>query len=492
MVATTRNGTWTWRSLASLRTRRGLTLVQTVVTTTLVSTATLFMVDSASQRIGTACVVGLVVAWTQRSVSRHIAVYTRFLPLMRRTAPTAALIVAFSILGALHVVHLLPLSLVEIGALCLLGAFSSLILLVVPINPRPRLRVGVVGSAATAADLQSELVGQRNISFLVAGHIRPETDDERGEFTGRGESPEPIGALGDLANTVIRERLDLLLLSPTVPRMAFFDEVEATCSHSDVRVLELSAFYERVFGHVPLRAINATWFQWVMHPRYSSRTPPAKRLMDLCIASVSALVLAPVVGLLALLVKLEGGPAFYRQTRIGEGGRSFQILKLRSMRVDDGTGPARWSVVDDGRVTPIGRFLRRTHLDELPQIVNVLKGDMSIVGPRPEQPSFVERLENSVAFYSRRHIVRPGITGWAQVRCGYAGSHEGTLWKLSHDLYYLKHRSVTFDFLILGETVRTLVTGSQFPTELYLPPFVHLPNDPESSSAVSQALQRHS
>ncbi len=490
MVA--RDGTWIWRPLA-LRMRRGLTLGRTAVTATLVSTATLFMVNSASQRIGTACVVGLVVAWTQRSVSRHIAVYTRFLPLMRRTAPTAALIIAFAILGALHVVHLLPLSLVEIGALCLLGAFSSLILLVAPAaTPRPPLRVGVVGSAATAADIQSELAGQGNISFLVVGHIHPETDDERDWFDGEASGPEPIGALGDLANTVMRERLDLLLLSPTVPRMAFFDEVEATCSHSDVRVLELSAFYERVFGHVPLRAINATWFQWVMHPRFSPRTPPAKRLMDLCIASALALVLAPVIGILVLLVKVEGGPAFYRQTRIGEGGRSFRILKLRSMRVDAGAGPARWSVVDDGRVTPIGRFLRRTHLDELPQIVNVLKGDMSIVGPRPEQPTFVERLESSVAFYSRRHIVRPGITGWAQVRCGYAGSHEGTLWKLSHDLYYLKHRSVTFDFLILGETVRTLVADSQFPAELYLPPFVHLPNDPESSSAVSQAFQRHS
>ncbi len=456
------------------------------MTAGLVSVVTFFKVADSSQPIGMACVVGLVVAWTQRSVSRRTAGHNKFLPLMRRIAPSAALIAAFLILGALHMVGFLPLSLSEIGALCVLGAVSSLALLTVPASTRPGLRVGVIGSAATAADLQSELVAQGNISFMVVGHISPNAGWELSEVTEGGEGRRPIGTLGDLANTVVRERLDLLLLSPTVPRMSFFNEIEATCSHSDVRVLELSAFYERAFGHVPLRAINATWFQAVMHPRYSSQTPPAKRLMDLCIATALAVVLAPVVGILALLVKLDGGPVLYRQTRIGEGGRAFQIFKLRSMRADDQVGPARWSAVDDERITAVGRFLRRTHLDELPQLVNVLRGDMSIVGPRPEQPDFVERLEHSIAFYSRRHIVRPGITGWAQVRCGYAGSDEGTMWKLSHDLYYLKHRSATFDFLIIGETVRTLIADSQFPTELHLPPFVHLPNDPESSSALSQ------
>ena len=236
-----------------------------------------------------------------------------------------------------------------------------------------------------------------------------------------------------------------------------------------------AAFYERVFGHVALRAINAAWFQWVMHPRYSSRTPPAKRAVDLGIASLIAVLATPLLAVFAVLIKLEGGPALYRQTRIGEGGRPFQILKLRSMRPVAANAPPRWSSVDDDRVTGIGRLLRRTHLDELPQIVNVLKGDMSIVGPRPEQPGFVESLEESVPFYSRRHIVRPGITGWAQVRCGYSGSHEGTLWKMSHDLYYLKHRSIIFDLLILGETMRTLVADTQFPPDLYLPPFVHQP-----------------
>jgi lipopolysaccharide/colanic/teichoic acid biosynthesis glycosyltransferase len=126
---------------------------------------------------------------------------------------------------------------------------------------------------------------------------------------------------------------------------------------------------------------------------------------------------------------------------------------------------AQWAGLDDPRVTGVGRLLRRTHLDELPQLVNVLRGEMTIVGPRPEQPEFVERLESWMPFYTRRHLLKPGITGWAQVRCGYAGSDVGSAWKLCHDLYYLKHRSLAFDLVILGETVRTLVADRQYAVE---------------------------
>lgn len=458
-----------------LRLRRSLTLGPTLVTAGLVALSAFMLVEDRSEALGTAAVTALIVAWTQRAVSRSIGVQTRFLPLMRATAPLAAPLLAFAILGSLDLLGLLPLGLPTSALLCALGGLSTLILLAAPANQTRRpVRVGVVGSAETAADLRTELGAQGNQTFLVVGHIYcEEFEPSRG---GAGEV-EALGTLGDLASTIVREHLDLLLVAPAVPRMSFFEEVEATCSHANVRILELASFYERVFGHIALRAINAAWFQWVMHPRYSPRTPPVKRAFDLCVASAAALVALPLVGILAVAIRLEGAPAFYRQIRIGEGGRCFQILKLRTMRVSDPDGPARWSGVDDDRVTSLGRFLRRTHLDELPQIINVLRGDMSIVGPRPEQPDFVESLESSVAFYSRRHIVRPGITGWAQVSCGYAGSHEGTLWKLSHDLYYLKHRSITFDLLILGETVRTLVAHTQFPAEIYLPPFVYVPSE---------------
>lgn len=429
---------------------------------------------------GLALVVYLVVFLVHRSVARHVAPHARFLPLMRLVVLTAAPLWAFAILGFLSLIDFLPIDLLQVAVLCLLSGFCAILVVRVPGEPRrPKRRAAVVGSAATAEDLRAELRIRGNSSVAVVGHIAVDPEASLDAEEG-GEWEAPIGRLGELAEAVVSQRLDLLLVSPTVPRMSFFSEMEQTCSHLEVRVLELSAFYEHTFGHVPLRAINAAWFQWVMHPRYSPRTPTAKRVVDLVVASLAAVVVAPVVAVLAVLVKAGGGPAFFRQTRIGEGGEPFQIVKLRSMRVTSVDSPARWSDADDERVTALGRFMRRTHCDELPQIINVLKGEMSIVGPRPEQPSFVQTLEESIPFYSRRHVVRPGITGWAQVGCGYAGSHEGTLWKLSHDLYYLKHRSLTFDLLILGETARMVFTRSQFPVEFDLLPFVHHIEDSQS------------
>ena len=432
------------------------------------------MAGSGEPRLGLGLVVCLVVAVIHRSVARQVAPHTRFLPLMRLVVPIAAPLWAFAVLGFLSLGDLSPLSLSQVSVVCLLSGLCAILFVRGAGEPRRRRRAAVVGSAGTTSDLQAELEARGGSSVTVVGHIATALPD--------AETPgeAPIGRLGELAQTVVSRRIDLLLVSPTVPRMSFFNEMEETCSHLDVRVLELSAFYERTFGHVPLRAINSAWFQWVMHPRYSPRAPASKRAVDLAIASLATLVAAPAVALMALIVRLGGGPAFYLQTRIGEGGEPFQIVKLRSMRVSAPDAPARWSAADDERVTRVGRLMRRSHLDELPQLLNVLKGEMSIVGPRPEQPSFVEALEESVPFYSRRHVVRPGITGWAQVGCGYAGSHEGTLWKLSHDLYYLKHRSLTFDLLILGETVRTVFSSSQFPGEHDLAPFVHHIEEPQA------------
>ncbi|MEA2252981.1 MAG: hypothetical protein QOG70_3223, partial [Solirubrobacteraceae bacterium] len=151
-----------------------------------------------------------------------------------------------------------------------------------------------------------------------------------------------------------------------------------------------------------------------------------------------------------------GGSAFFAQMRIGESGRPFRLYKLRTMRVDSGA-EARWAQQRDPRTTPLGRFLRRSHLDELPQLWNIVRGDMSFIGPRPEQLEFVERLELALPFYQRRHLIRPGLTGWAQVRCGYARSEMGAAWKLCNDLYYVKHRSIGLDLLLLAETVGLLV-----------------------------------
>jgi lipopolysaccharide/colanic/teichoic acid biosynthesis glycosyltransferase len=193
-----------------------------------------------------------------------------------------------------------------------------------------------------------------------------------------------------------------------------------------------------------------------MHPRYSPTSPFSKRVLDVAVAVPFAIMFAvPLVPLLALLVKLtDRGPVFFRQSRVGEQGREFQIVKLRTMRPD--AAEVAGLIPREELLTPVGRVLRRTHLDELPQLWNVIKGDMTLVGPRPEQPRLVEELSRVVPYYDRRSLVKPGVTGWAQVRCGYAGTPVGTAWKICHDLYYVKRRSIVFDMLIILQTINIL------------------------------------
>ena len=250
-------------------------------------------------------------------------------------------------------------------------------------------------------------------------------------------------------------------------RLELFERVAAECLDLPVRLIEVGQLYEELLGHVPLGQSNSAWFQYLLHPRYRAGWSFSKRAFDLVVGGAMLILLAPVLAVFALLVKLtDGGPVFYRQRRVGERGHEFELIKLRSMLVDSEDEGALWSQADDGRVTAVGRFMRRFHIDEMPQLFNILRGEMTLVGPRPERRELILKLERSLAYYDRRHLVKPGLAGWAQARCGYGGSEEGTGWKLCHDLYYLKHRSLYFDTLILFENFRvSLGKGVQFGLE---------------------------
>lgn len=346
-----------------------------------------------------------------------------------------------------------------------------------------RQRVAVIGSSESTDSLNRELRLSGDERFEIVGrinfpgdHARPSDDDVA-----------LLGPLERLGEVVERDRIDLLLMTGEAPRMTVFDEIARSCLHLPVRLRELSSFYEEVFGHVAVAEINAAWFQWIVHPKYRAHNSVAERVLDLVVASAAFLATAPFMLLFAILIRRDGGPVFFRQTRVGAGGEPFTIYKLRTMRVD---ANAAWATAEDDRVTPIGRFLRKTHLDELPQVLNVLRGDMSIVGPRPEQPAIVEHLEQVVPFYRRRHLVKPGITGWAQVRCGYAGSEVGSAWKVCHDLYYLKHRSLALNLVILGETIRTLVADPQYSAEPRSVRFILAPTETvlDASDAAARAV----
>jgi len=214
-------------------------------------------------------------------------------------------------------------------------------------------------------------------------------------------------------------------------------------------------------GRVWLSTVRPSWFVFSDGFRRSRLTTLLKRALDICFGVLGFVLSLPVMAAVVLAVKLDSrGPVLYRQERVGARGRSFQVLKFRSMRVDaEKNGGAQWASVNDPRVTRIGKYLRKFRFDELPQFVNVIRGDMSFVGPRPERPVFVSELRKEIPYYDERHSVRPGLTGWAQVQYPYGASVEDAYRKLEYDLFYLKNMSVFFDCAIIFQTVRTVLMG---------------------------------
>jgi sugar transferase (PEP-CTERM system associated) len=233
------------------------------------------------------------------------------------------------------------------------------------------------------------------------------------------------------------------------------------CKLHGVRVMDLASFYERELGLLQVDQLRASWLIFGDGFDRGMTRDIVKRVFDV-LASLGLLAVTLPVMLLAMLaVKLESvGPAFYHQERVGQGGRPFRIHKLRSMRTDaEKDGRPRWAGTNDDRVTRVGRFLRKTRIDELPQLWNVLRGEMSFVGPRPERAFFVEQLIEQIPYYDVRHSVKPGVTGWSQVRYPYGASVEDALAKLQYDLYYVKNHSLFLDLLIMFETLQVVVLG---------------------------------
>jgi exopolysaccharide biosynthesis polyprenyl glycosylphosphotransferase len=228
-----------------------------------------------------------------------------------------------------------------------------------------------------------------------------------------------------------------------------------------VSVVDALTFWEREAGQIdPVRA-GAGWLTFSGGFAFDRRRRAAKRASDLVISAGFLLAILPLGLLTALAIRLESpGPIFYRQERVGLNGKVFRVWKFRSMRVDaEGDGVPRWAQTTDDRVTRVGRVIRKARIDEIPQVLNVLAGDMSFIGPRPERPFFVEQLREQIPHYDLRHCVRPGITGWAQVNYPYGASIEDATRKLAYDLYYLKKNDLLLDFAILVQTVRVVLFG---------------------------------
>ncbi|MDD2872737.1 MAG: TIGR03013 family PEP-CTERM/XrtA system glycosyltransferase [Azoarcus sp.] len=317
-------------------------------------------------------------------------------------------------------------------------------------------RVLILGTGPDALAVQRALAnpaqgGMEIVGFYSGGGDDPVEVDPRKVLAGSGLIEVVRKLRVNEVIVAVRERRGGVL-----PLRELLD-----CKLDGVRVLDLSSFFERVQGQVRVDSLRASWLIYGDGFRQSLGRALIKRCFDLFTATVLLLLSAPIMMITALLILFEdGGPVFYRQERVGLGGKTFKVTKFRSMRIDaEKDGKPRWASSNDDRATRVGRIIRKLRIDELPQLLNVLVGDMSLVGPRPERPYFVDQLAREIPFYGVRHCVKPGVTGWAQVRYQYGSSVDDAIQKLQYDLYYVKNHTLVLDTLVLFETVRVVLTG---------------------------------
>lgn len=270
-----------------------------------------------------------------------------------------------------------------------------------------------------------------------------------------------VGNGGGLVDTVRKEKAKKIVISLSERRGCLPIRDLLACKFSGVEVVDAPSFYEELTGKLLIEDIKPSWFVLSEGFKKTGFRSVSKRIFDILFAIICLTITILFIPIIALLIKLDSrGPVFFRQIRTGEGGKDFLIYKFRTMRQDaESETGAVWAKKNDTRITRIGRFLRKSRLDELPQLYNVLKGDMSFIGPRPERPEMIKELEEMIPYYSERHSVKPGITGWAQVKYSYGASVEDAMEKLKYDLFYIKHLSLFLDLLILLETVKVVLFG---------------------------------
>jgi lipopolysaccharide/colanic/teichoic acid biosynthesis glycosyltransferase len=298
--------------------------------------------------------------------------------------------------------------------------------------------------------------------ILPAGEDAPKDVGRKASgFRGAAATEEqgPLRVVGDrnsLHDLVLEFRITTLVLAITHEMNGELLQNLMDCVGLGLEVVPMPVLYEQLTGRVPVEHVGDNWYvaMPIEHRGTGTMWPMVKRLMDIVLSSIGLLLLGLATPVIALAIKLDDpGPVFYSQERVGKGGRVFRAYKFRSMVCDAEKDGAVWAKENDTRVTRAGRLLRGTHIDEFPQFLNILKGEMSAVGPRPERPQFVAELGSEIPFFRVRHAVRPGMAGWALVKHGYGGSREATLLKLQYDLYYIKHQSFWLDVVILLKTL---------------------------------------
>ncbi|PYR62596.1 MAG: hypothetical protein DMF91_06115 [Acidobacteria bacterium] len=312
----------------------------------------------------------------------------------------------------------------------------------------------IVGTGPLARTVATQILAQHDFAYRIVGFI---DDAPGGEHAG---DALVLGTAADLPDVIARHHVDRIVVGLADRRGKLPLNELLHAKMSGVRIEDAATIYERITGKILTDGLNPSWLIFSDGFNASRVTRVVKRGVDLLLALVGLVLAAPLMLLTAIAIRLDSpGAVFYCQDRVGENGRLFTLCKFRSMRADAENGTPIWAEARDDRVTRVGRLIRLSRIDELPQFWNVLRGDMSFVGPRPERPFFVEQLVVAIPYYNERHAVKPGVTGWAQVKYRYGASIEEAMEKLRYDLYYIKHQSIVFDLTIVIDTVKVILSG---------------------------------
>jgi len=380
---------------------------------------------------------------------------TELLVRVMRAAGTAALALAITsaLVPAVSIGH--GVFLTSVGLLLVVVPAWRIAFDGVTRDPHLEERILIVGTGSIARLIAWQIENQHDFAYRIVGYLAEngETDVDADDL-----HLPLLGSAVDVARLAALHQIDRAVIAISDRRGHLPIQELLRAKLSGIRIEDAATTYERITGKILTDGIAPSWFIFSDGFRASRTTRVLKRIIDVVMAAVGLVVSAPLMLMTAVAIRLDSpGPVLYKQERVGENDRLFTLCKFRSMRSDAEKGTPIWAKSNDSRVTRIGRFIRLTRLDELPQLLNVLRGDMSFVGPRPERPYFVQQLTAQIPFYAERHAVKPGVTGWAQVRYRYGSSIEDAMEKLRYDLYYIKHLSIAFDLTIAIDTVKVIL-----------------------------------
>jgi len=324
-------------------------------------------------------------------------------------------------------------------------------------HPEIGERILIVGSGKLAVEVAREVLSRPDAGYRIVGFVGTDS-----ELLGKSLiNPRVIGLTEQLGSIVKKEGIDRIVVAMGERRGQLpTDRLLELSLAGEVSIEEGASFYERITGRVSLNMIRPSWLIFSGRGRQARLATISRNAVHWIVALVGFTLSLPLMTLTAMLVKLDSkGPVFYKQERVGKNGRPFTLMKFRSMKVDaEKSGPV-WASKGDDRATRIGRIIRKVRIDEVPQFWNILRGEMSFVGPRPERPHFVAQLAEEIPYYEQRHLIAPGLTGWAQIKYPYGASIEDARQKLQYDLFYIKNHSLLLDAIIMFETIKIIIFG---------------------------------